>query len=186
MFQYVTSLYPSSTKVWLTGHSLGGALAALTAMTFDTVALTIEAPGEALYAKRIGLQPSKQSLAKIFHLGNDLDPIFLGKCNGIFSSCYLGGYAMETACHLGNVCTLKLSQEDGDDGDREDPPDPYRHRPVYKSTLTLGPKQISSASPHIEYHRLTFVINKIISLSEDLPTCERQDPCSDCPNWSYS
>ena len=146
-------------------------MAALTALTFDTIAVTFEAPGEALYAKRIGLNPTPASLSKIckrkkpdielgfiiiyiVHVGNDRDPIFLGTCNGVLSSCYLGGYAMESVCHLGNVCTFKVLPDTPGDDENEPPADPYgAYRPPILS-LTASKKRNVASSPSIEYHRL--------------------------------
>jgi putative lipase involved disintegration of autophagic bodies len=53
----VRTWYPSSSTVWLTGHSLGGALASLVGLTHDLPAITFESPGEFQYANRIGLIP---------------------------------------------------------------------------------------------------------------------------------
>ncbi|KAJ3213229.1 putative lipase atg15, partial [Dinochytrium kinnereticum] len=53
----VQLLFPAS-SIWMSGHSLGGALASLVALTFDLPALTYETPGDLLFAKRLGLLPS--------------------------------------------------------------------------------------------------------------------------------
>jgi lipase ATG15 len=39
---------------------------------------------------------------------NNADPIFMGTCNGALSSCSISGYAMESKCHAGYVCTYEL------------------------------------------------------------------------------
>lgn len=36
----------------------------------------------------------------VTHVYHTADPIAMGTCNGIASSCYLGGYAMESRCVL--------------------------------------------------------------------------------------
>ena len=103
VFEYLKELYPNA-RFWFTGHSLGGAIASLVALTDKTTsAITFASPGDKLYAERVGLDPNNN--LNIWHFGVETDPIFRGKCNGVKSSCYIGGYAMETACHTGNVCT---------------------------------------------------------------------------------
>ncbi len=72
-------MYPSAT-IWFTGHSLGGALASLAASTFEASAVTFNAPGEKLYALRLGLDLKKAH--SVFHFGVSSDPIFTGRCNG--------------------------------------------------------------------------------------------------------
>jgi putative lipase involved disintegration of autophagic bodies len=37
------------------------------------------------------------------HVYHTADPIAMGTCNGVTSSCALGGYAMESRCHLGRL-----------------------------------------------------------------------------------
>ncbi|CAG8549591.1 19159_t:CDS:2 [Gigaspora margarita] len=96
----IADSYPGA-KVWLTGHSLGGALSALVGLTYGIPVVAYESPGERLPAKRLHL-PGPPALPyekmNIWHIGHSADPIFMG---GISSSCYAGGYAMETKCHLG-------------------------------------------------------------------------------------
>ena len=85
-----------------TGHSLGGSLASLIGLTFGAPVVAFEAPGEKLAASRLHL-PLPLSLDHITHIYHTADPIAMGTCNGVSSSCALGGYAMETHCHLGKV-----------------------------------------------------------------------------------
>lgn len=97
----------------MVGHSLGGALASLVGITFGLPTVTFESPGERLAATRLHL-PSPVSVSPLFpetpdnhifqpsthhvtHIYHTADPIAMGTCNGILSSCALGGYAMETA-----------------------------------------------------------------------------------------
>lgn len=98
----------------MVGHSLGGALASLVGITFGLPTVTFESPGERLAATRLHL-PSPVSVSSLFpktpsdnhifqpsthhvtHIYHTADPIAMGTCNGILSSCALGGYAMETA-----------------------------------------------------------------------------------------
>ncbi|KAL9004609.1 MAG: hypothetical protein Q9188_002576 [Gyalolechia gomerana] len=112
LYGNVTELYPSS-NIWLTGHSLGGSVSSILGLTFGLPATTFEAPGEALAAARLGLpvppdthpsSPQSRLNTGAYHFGHTADPIFMGSCNSATSGCTLGGYAMETQCHTGNVC----------------------------------------------------------------------------------
>jgi len=94
-------MYPNA-NIWLTGHSLGGGLAGLLGATFGAPVVTFEALGEKLAAKRLHL-PSPPSTHHITHVFHNADPIPLGACTGVTSTCALGGYALETGCHLGKV-----------------------------------------------------------------------------------
>ncbi|KAJ3285804.1 putative lipase atg15, partial [Blyttiomyces sp. JEL0837] len=138
----VQQIFPRS-DLWLTGHSLGGALASLVALTFDLPAFTYETPGDLLFAKRLGLLPPVPpgktveglddwepylKTLPIFQFGNDGDPIYLGQCRSVTSSCWYGGYALETKCHVGKECVYDQDAdgktppppEDDDDDENED------------------------------------------------------------------
>ncbi|CAE6444148.1 unnamed protein product [Rhizoctonia solani] len=99
LYNNLTYMYPDA-KIWVIGHSLGGALASLIGTTFGAPTVAFEAPGERMAAQRLHLPmpPSTQHVTHIYHTA---DPIAMGTCNGVTSSCYLGGYAMESKCHLG-------------------------------------------------------------------------------------
>jgi lipase ATG15 len=115
--------YPNA-SVWFTGHSLGAGLASLlTASLFQhkieprIATICFESPGEKLYAQRMGFLPTAQpdepekyaaSDLPIFHIFNDADPVPYGKCTGPLSTCYLAGYALESACHLGTYKTCQI------------------------------------------------------------------------------
>ncbi|CAO3644871.1 unnamed protein product [Cunninghamella blakesleeana] len=72
--------------VWLTGHSLGGALASLVGQTYGIPTVTFEAPGDQLASNRLHL-PSFKSMP-LWSFGHTGDPIFVGLCNGPTSSCW--------------------------------------------------------------------------------------------------
>lgn len=102
-------MYPKASLMF-TGHSLGGAVAALsTSLKYNSIpAVTFESPPALLFAKRISKEGDDVQLRQfpIWNYGLSSDPIFTGKCNGIASSCYHAGYAMESTCHIGKVCTI--------------------------------------------------------------------------------
>ncbi|KAF8150712.1 alpha/beta-hydrolase [Crassisporium funariophilum] len=118
LYNNLTYMYPDS-NIWLIGHSLGGALASLLGVTFGVPVVTFETPGERLAASRLHLpspvrapqspshlllltRPSMQpSTHHVTHVYHTADPIAMGTCNGVLSSCAIGGYAMETRCHMG-------------------------------------------------------------------------------------
>lgn len=73
-------------SVWLTGHSLGGALSSLLGVTFGLPAVAFESPGERMAAQRLHLpRPPALPYEKmnIWHVGHSADPIFMGVCNVI-------------------------------------------------------------------------------------------------------
>ncbi|KAL9105328.1 MAG: hypothetical protein Q9227_009473 [Pyrenula ochraceoflavens] len=161
LYTNVTALYPDS-QIWLTGHSLGGAVTSLLGMTFGLPVITFEAPGEALAASRLGLpappeidpsRPQTRELTGAYHFGHTADPIFMGTCNGATAACTLGGYAMETQCHTGLEC-------------------------VYD---TVGDKGWRSG---IGNHKVHNVIDNVI-IPDDLPECKPDTECVDCFNWKY-
>jgi lipase ATG15 len=101
--------YPRST-IYTTGHSLGASVVSILSYKYNLTAICFESPGEFLYASRLGLIDNNHiKTSKIYHYGNDADPIFIGSCNGPLSTCSISGYAMETKCHIGNVCTYELN-----------------------------------------------------------------------------
>ncbi|KAK9703985.1 putative lipase atg15 [Basidiobolus ranarum] len=48
------------------------------------------------------------SKVPIWHIGHNADPLYTGSCTGITSSCYFGGYAMESKCHTGTACVYDV------------------------------------------------------------------------------
>ncbi|KAF7312603.1 hypothetical protein MIND_00274400 [Mycena indigotica] len=99
LYNNLTYMYPTA-NIWVIGHSLGGALASLIGATFGRPVVAFESPGEKMAAGRLHL-PSPPSTLHITHVYHTADPIAMGTCNGVLSSCALAGYAMESRCHLG-------------------------------------------------------------------------------------
>ena len=79
LYNNITTHYPNST-IWLTGHSLGGSLAALLALTFGVPCVTFEPPGDLMPAQRLHLplppgRPASSSHGAITHIYHTADPI---------------------------------------------------------------------------------------------------------------
>ncbi len=134
-------------NIWLTGHSvrlgrscaaarhppvpnptahhaqLGGSLAALIGLSFGAPSVAFEAPADRLAAARLhmplppALPNDKMGVTHVYHTA---DPIPMGVCTGVTSSCYAAGIvsplrtegrrrrsregerqAIETRCHMG-------------------------------------------------------------------------------------
>ncbi|KGQ88409.1 hypothetical protein MEQ_04620 [Candida albicans P87] len=158
LYRNVTDIYPpESTDIWVTGHSLGGALASLLGRTFGLPAVAFEAPGEMLATRRLHL-PSPpglpQHMENIWHFGNTADPIYMGVCNGASSTCNLAGYAMETTCHTGLQCVYDVVTDKG-------------------------------WSVNLLNHRIHTVIDDIILTYNETAPCAPSPPCRDCFNWRF-
>ncbi|KAB2580308.1 Lipase class 3 [Lasiodiplodia theobromae] len=113
LYHNVTSLYPDA-DIWIAGHSLGGATGSLLGLTYGLPVITYEAPGEAMAASRLGLPtPPDYHLGRhqdrtgsgVYHFGHTADPMYMGLCNTATSVCTIAGYAMQSVCHSGSVCT---------------------------------------------------------------------------------
>ncbi|KAE9401087.1 alpha/beta-hydrolase [Gymnopus androsaceus JB14] len=101
LYNNITYMYPNA-NIWVIGHSLGGSLASLVGLTFGAPVIAFEAPAEMLASRRLHL-PSPPSTQHITHVFNTADPIPMGVCNGVASTCATAGFAMETRCHRGKI-----------------------------------------------------------------------------------
>ncbi|AGO10036.1 AaceriAAR046Cp [[Ashbya] aceris (nom. inval.)] len=156
MYKQVLAEFPDA-SIWLTGHSLGGALASLVARTYGVPAVTFEAPGELLATQRLHLpQPPglPSQLDTVWHFGHTADPIYMGTCNGASSGCSIAGYAMETSCHSGKSCVYDVVNDRG-----------------WRVNLLN--------------HRIHTVIDKVLDDYETVAVCAPPDMCRDCYNWNY-
>lgn len=174
IYETIRISYPQAT-IWITGHSLGGALASLIAInSYDldtnnenssfppTSAIAFESPGEMLYAQRLGIFPFSSSVKNltfdsflskypIYHIYHTADPIPYGACVGKFSSCYYAGYALETKCHIGHVYEVNLRHERFD----------------------------------INKHKIRYLIDNVLSGIHMMPIPSPQSGCIDCPQWQF-
>lgn len=159
IYRNVTKLYPpEKTDIWVTGHSLGGALASLVGRTYGLPVVAFEAPGEQLATQRLHLPKPPgipRHMEHIWHFGNTADPIFMGLCNGASSSCSIAGYAMETACHTGMLCIYDVVNDKG-------------------------------WHVNLMNHRIHTVIDDIILAYNETAKCVDQPSCRDCFNWRYT
>lgn len=150
-------LVPKAKVVWITGHSLGGALSSMLGRTYALPVVTFEAPGDQLAVKRLhlpvppGIPPWEEY---VWHFGHNSDPIYLGTCQGSRSTCALKGYAMETKCHSGMVCTYDTKKDFG----------------WYESVAN---------------HRIHVVIDDVLEKYNDVAICAPPEPCEDCSKWTF-
>ncbi|RDA92590.1 hypothetical protein CP533_0945 [Ophiocordyceps camponoti-saundersi (nom. inval.)] len=160
LYSNVTELYPAAT-VWLTGHSLGGAVTSFLGLTYGLPVVTFEAVPEALAASRLGLpvppgadpsMPQTRQNTGASHFGHTADPVFVGSCNGATASCSFAGYAMETACHTGRECVWDVVADKG---------------------WRVG----------IGTHKIRSVIQDVILEYDNVPECKFVPDCRDCGQW---
>ncbi|KAF2761372.1 alpha/beta-hydrolase [Pseudovirgaria hyperparasitica] len=162
LYHNVTALYPNA-DVWLSGHSLGGAVSSMLGLTFGLPVVSFEAVPEAMPAARLGLPvPPGDTVGSMsarastggFHFGHTADPIYMGLCNSASSICTIAGYAMQSVCHTGSKC-------------------------VYDTVKDFGWRV------GIGSHKIVSVISDVIEKYEAPPKCQQYSNCSDCFLWDY-
>lgn len=160
LYSNVTELYPDS-NVWMTGHSLGGAISSMLGLTYGLPVVTFEAVPEALPVSRLGLpvppgsdpsSPQTREFTGAYHFGHTADPVYIGTCNGATASCSYAGYAMESACHTGRECVYDVVADKG---------------------WRVG----------IGTHKIRSVINDVILKYDEVAECKFTPECRDCANW---
>ncbi|KAB5558088.1 autophagy protein atg15 [Coniochaeta sp. 2T2.1] len=160
LYANVTELYPDS-NVWLTGHSLGGAVSSMLGLTYGLPVVTFQAVPEALPVSRLGLPippgsnpdfPQTRGYTGAFHFGHTADPIYIGTCNGAAATCSFGGYALETACHTGHECVYDVVADKG---------------------WRVG----------VGTHKIRVVIHDVLMKYDTVPECKFTPECRDCANW---
>ncbi|KAF2665486.1 alpha/beta-hydrolase [Microthyrium microscopicum] len=162
IYRNVSMIYPHA-DIWIAGHSLGGSVSSLVALTYGLPVVTFEAPGEAMPAKRLGLPTppgyhlgAHQQRASTggFHFGHTADPIFMGSCNTYSSVCTIAGYAMQSICHTGQTCT-------------------------YDTVGDLG-WRVGAGT-----HKIESVLRDVIEKYDTPANCTPMVDCTDCFNWEF-
>ncbi|KAK7036135.1 putative lipase ATG15 [Favolaschia claudopus] len=158
LYNDVAYMYPEA-NIWLTGHSLGGGLASLIGITFGAPVVAFEVPGDKLAASRLHL-PSPPSIHHVTHVYHTGDPMAMGTCNGVFSVCSLGGFALETRCHLGQ-------------------------RILY-DTVTQRGWSVDSRHHSVQY-LIDNLFNEDWNpeTGEEVPKVDEETDCVECYNWEF-
>lgn len=162
LYHNVTEKYPGA-DVWMSGHSLGGALSAMLGLTYGLPVLTFEAVPDAMPASRLGLPtPPGHQIGALqerqntgaYHFGHTADPVYMGACNKASSICTIAGYAMQSSCHTGFKC-------------------------VYDTVKDFG------WGMGIRRHQITTVIRDVYEKYDEVAKCEQYTNCTDCYAWEF-
>ncbi|KIX02291.1 uncharacterized protein Z518_08230 [Rhinocladiella mackenziei CBS 650.93] len=161
LYTNVTELYPDS-NVWLVGHSLGGAVTSLLGLTFGLPTVTFEAPGDDLAAKRLGLPfpPSSDPYKPRTRYTGAFH--FGNTADPVFMGTCNGATA---TCTLGGYA-MESQCHTG-------------HQCVYDTVGDYGWRV------GIGNHKIRNVIESVIKVYPDVPSCSPDDECVDCFNWKY-
>ncbi|KAI0034748.1 alpha/beta-hydrolase [Vararia minispora EC-137] len=160
LYNNLTYMYPHA-NIWLAGHSLGGALASLLGVTFGAPTVAFEAPGERMAAQRLHL-PMPPALQPVTHVYHTADPIAMGTCNGVLSSCAIAGYAMESRCHLGEVIEYDTV-----------------------SNLSWGVDIRTHSIANVIDKVLGEPWLPAVALGREVPEPRLQDDCVECYSWEF-
>jgi lipase ATG15 len=146
-------------EILFTGHSLGGSLATLMALIYDKIGISFQSPGiknfvtQSQILKKYNIK--NKSFDKIYNFGHNADIIFKGNCKGRLSLCYIGGYIVETKCHIGKVCEY----------------DAINKLNISESIFTHKLKYV--------------IDNIIPNWETDFPECKKIKNCKDCESWKF-
>ncbi|KAI0288839.1 Alpha/Beta hydrolase protein [Russula brevipes] len=140
LYNNITFMFPNA-NIWVIGHSLGGSLASLLGATFGV------------------LVPSTHHITHVWHTA---DPIAMGTCNGVLSSCAIGGYAMESRCHFGNIIEYDTV-----------------------SNLSWSVDVRTHAIAQMIEKVLSQPWAAAVELGREVPPLKRQDDCVDCYKWDF-
>ncbi|CAK7269265.1 Putative lipase atg15 [Sporothrix epigloea] len=160
LYANVSADYPDS-NIWLTGHSLGGAVTSFLGLTYGLPTVTFQAVPDALAASRLGLpvppgadpdHPQTRAYTGAYHFGHTADPIYIGTCNGATASCSYAGYALESACHSGYECVYDVVADKG---------------------WRVG----------VGTHKIRTVIHDVLLAYDKVPACHSTPECRDCASW---
>lgn len=80
IYKDISDRHPQS-MIWLTGYSLGGAVASLVGQTFLVPIVSFGIPGDQFAARKLHLPHAPGLPLPVWHFGHTADPIFIGKCS---------------------------------------------------------------------------------------------------------
>lgn len=80
IYKDISDRHPQST-IWLTGYSLGGAVASIVGQTFLVPIVSFGIPGDQFAARKLHLPHAPGLPLPVWHFGHTADPIFAGKCS---------------------------------------------------------------------------------------------------------
>lgn len=144
--------------------------------------------------------------ARVYEFSTDTliqaDPIAMGECNGVGSSCWTAGFALESKCHLGQTILYDTVEKLGWTSNVRS----HQLRVVIDGLLTKDWDKITDGNktesltsvPSISSVVLNTLIDQLywlfIAISHTLgtssgqavPSAKPQDPCEDCSAWTFS
>ncbi|KAF2088619.1 autophagy related lipase [Saccharata proteae CBS 121410] len=162
LYHNVSATYPNADIIFA-GHSLGGAVSSLLGLTYGHPAITFESPGEAMVAARLGL-PTPPA----YHVGADGQRVSTG---GFHFGNTADPIFMGTCNGLSATCPFKG----------------FAFESVCHTGMTCEYDTVKDFGWHsfIGNHKITTVIDDVISKYDKPAECKIIDDCSDCPLWKY-
>ncbi|KAJ9128154.1 hypothetical protein QFC24_000446 [Naganishia onofrii] len=111
LYNNVSFMYPNA-SIWLTGHSLGGALSSLIGLSFGAPVVAFESPADRLAAQRLhlplppGIPMNRMGITHVYH---NADPIPMGVCTGVYRK---KGWAVDVRTHRITEIINRILNED--------------------------------------------------------------------------